>query len=396
MKAELEIVSGYPQRKLTIQGGRPVTIGRSKSSDIQVMHSVVSRLHCQVVHDGTAWVVKDLDSSNGTWIDGKRITAQSIGPGDTFYLGKRIEVRLNIPMETREMPPPPPEVIEVSMDSLVGKEIEGVRIVERVSGEGAVSLFRAHQPSLNRQVLLHAFREGGVKTADFRDRLLAEVRGVSRLLHPNVIQIHDMIEHQGYLLVVMEHAAGDTLADILVKRRFVNVPATLTIASQVADALSHADDQELVSNRIAPADIYVDGDNQVKVELFRPPLPTKVGVAELPYIAPEVVQSGVLRAGPGRPAADQRASANRSAVYSLANIMYHMLAGIPPHEGLTTEQILPKIMKDRPPSLRRVNLKVSPALARIVERAMSKDPAARHPNFKEFRIDLRKIISPAL
>jgi hypothetical protein len=76
--------------------------------------------------------------------------------------------------------------------------------------------------------------------------------------------------------------------------------------------------------------------------------------------------------------------------------MYHMLAGIPPHEGQTTEQLLPKIMKDRPPSLRRVNLKVSPALARIVERAMSKDPAARHADFKEVRVDLKKIISPAL
>jgi serine/threonine protein kinase len=88
--------------------------------------------------------------------------------------------------------------------------------------------------------------------------------------------------------------------------------------------------------------------------------------------------------------------ANHCAVYSLAAIMYHMLAGIPPHEGQSTEQLLPKIMKDRPPSLRRVNLKVSPALARIVERAMSKDPAARHKDFKEFRVDLKKIISPAL
>jgi len=396
MKAELEIVSGYPQRKLPIQSGRPVTIGRSRAADVQVMHSVVSRLHCQVAHDGTSWVLKDLDSSNGTWIDGERIKTRTLGDGDTFYLGRRIEIRLNVPVQTREMPSPPPAAGESPLDQLVGLEIEGVRIVEKVSGEGAVSRLRAHQPSLNRQVMLHAFRESGVKTGDFRAKLLEEVRGVSKLLHPNILQIHDMIEHQGHLLVVMEYAAGESLLDILTKRRFVNVPSTLTIASQIADGLSHADDQQLIVNRLALSDIYVGKDNQVKVELFRPPLPTPVTISELPYIAPELIQSGVLRAGSARPSADQRAAANRGAVYSLASIMYHMLAGIPPYEGETTEQLLPKIIKDRPPSLRRVNLKVSPALARIVERAMSKDAAVRHADFREMRIDLMKIISPAL
>jgi serine/threonine-protein kinase len=205
-----------------------------------------------------------------------------------------------------------------------------------------------------------------------------------------------MIEHAGSLLVVMEYAEGATLQDVLTKRRFVNVPATLTIASHIADALAHADEQDLIVNRLAPRDVYVNEDNQVKVELFRPPLPVPAAVEELPYVAPELIQSGVLRAGTARPSASERGVANRNAIYSVAAMMYHMLAGIPPHEGTTTEQLLPKIMKDRPPSLRRVNLKVSPALARIVERAMSKDPAARHADFRELGLDLKKIISPAL
>ena len=149
-------------------------------------------------------------------------------------------------------------------------------------------------------------------------------------------------------------------------------------------------------NRLAPEDVLLDEDNQVKVEFFRPPLPVSVTVDQLPYISPEVVQGGVPRAGSARPGLADRAASNRAAVYSLACIMYHMLAGIAPYEGQSTEQLLPKIMKDNPPSLRRVNLKVSPALARIVERAMSKDPTARHADFKEFRVDLQKIISPAI
>jgi len=379
MKAELSIISGYPERTLPIQAGRPVTIGRSKAADIQVLHSVVSRLHCQVGHDGTSWVLKDLASSNGTWINGQRIKLETLGDGDTFHLGKRIEIKLTLRASTQEMSPPPEQSADASsVSSLVGREIEGVRVVEEVFSEGPVSRLRAHQASLNRQVMLHAFRESGLNTQDFRNKLLEEVRGVSRLLHPSVLQIHDMIEHSGFRLVVMEYAEGDTLQDILTKRRFVNVPATLTIAAQVADALSHADDQDLVVNRLAPGDIYISADNQVKVELFRPPMPVAASVAELPYIAPELVRSGVLRSGTARPPASERETSGRSAVYSV------------------TEQLLPKIMKDLPASLRRVNLKVSPALARIVERAMSKDPAARHASFRELRADLQKIISPAL
>jgi serine/threonine protein kinase len=397
MKAELEIVSGYPTKTVEIESGRPVTVGRSKAADVQILHSVVSRLHCQIHHDGSTWILKDLDSSNGTWSGGQKLTGpRPLSDGEVFLLGKRIELRLNMGDQTRELPAATEGAAISNIDVLIGQEISGVRIAERVSGESPAYRLRAHQPSLNRQVLLHAFEESGVKSDDFKNKLLEEVRGVSRLLHPSILQIHDLIEHKGLLLVVTEHFPGKTLLEVLSQRRFVNVPDTLKISSQVADAMSHADDQDLVVNRLAPSDVLLDEDNQVKVEFFRPPLPTSVTVEELPYIAPEVVKAGVLRAGSARPSISERAPANRAGVYSLASIMYHMLAGISPHEGETTDQLLPKIMKNEPPSLRRVNLKVSPALARIVERAMSKDPTARHADFKEFRVDLQKIISPAI
>jgi serine/threonine protein kinase len=423
MKAELEVTDGYPHRKVTIDDGRPITIGRSKAADIQILHSVVSRLHCQLHYDGTSWVVKDLDSRNGTWFGEERIKTHSLGHGDHFLLGRRIEFSLKIPAQTRELAGA--EAIEgtcafcltsfsegapatrdaeghlyhkgcLSLSRLVGAEMGGVRVIERLSGTGPAHRLRAHQPSLNRHVLLYAFDERVVATGNFKQKLLDEVRGISRLLHPNILQIHDMIEHRGMMLVVMEYFDGSSLKDILAKRRFVNVPGALSIASQISDGLAHAQDQELILNRISPADIYVNDDHQAKLEFFRPPLSISVPVADLPYVAPEVISSGGLRSGSVRPDAGQRDHALRSAVYSLGAILYHMLAGIPPHEGETEEQLLPKILKDSPPSLRRVNLKVSPALARVVERTLDKDPANRPADFKTLKADLKKIIAPAL
>jgi serine/threonine protein kinase len=423
MKAELEVVSGYPHRKTTIDDGRPITIGRSKAADIQILHSVVSRLHCQLHYDGTSWVVKDLDSRNGTWIEDKRIKSHALGHGDTFFLGRRIEFALKIPVQTEEMAGA--EAVEgtcafcltpfkegspatrdgeghlyhkgcLSLSRLVGSEMGGVRVIERLSGSGPAHRLRAHQPSLNRHVLMYAFDERTVATGNFKQKLLEEVRGISRLLHPNILQIHDMIEHQGMMLVVMEYFDGQSLREVLTKRRFVNVPGALSIASQVADGLAHAQDQDLVLSRISPSEIYTSEDHQAKLEFFRPPVNVPVPVEDLPYIAPEIVSTGALRSASARPDAGQREFALRSAVYSLGAIVYHMLAGIPPHEGESEEQILPKILKEQPPSLRRVNLKVSPALARVVERALDKDPANRPADFKAFRSELKKIIAPAL
>ena len=63
---------------------------------------------------------------------------------------------------------------------------------------------------------------------------------------------------------------------------------------------------------------------------------------------------------------------------------------------MTTEELMPKILKGVPPSLSRVNLKVSPALARVVERSMSKDPNARPASFATLKVDLKKLVSPTL
>jgi len=395
MKAELEVVKGYPNRKVPVAAGRPITIGRSKAADVQILHSVVSRLHCQLQYDGSVWVLKDLDSRNGTWIGQNRIKVVNLADGDSFEIGRKIELRLTFSSTAAEATSDSYSGESKFLASLLGAEFGGVRVIEHVSGEGPEYQLRAHQPSLNRHVLLHAFDPEKVGAKDFKEKLLEEVRGASKLLQPNILQIHDMIEHRGALVVVMELFPSDTLRRILEKRRFVNVNNALNIANLAAGAYAYAQDQDQVVNRICPDDILVDEENAVKVRFFHPPLFTKVEIESLPYVAPEVISAGGLRTGTSRAPASQKDAALRSSVYSLGSILYHMLAGIPPHDGKTEDQLLPKILKETPPSLRRVNLKVSPALARVVERAMDKNPAGRPADFKTFQLDLKKIISPA-
>ncbi len=276
------------------------------------------------------------------------------------------------------------------------KEIGGVKIVERVGAPRPLQRLRAHQPSLKRHVLLHGFLPETRGGDEFRTRLLTEVRTVSRILHPRILQIHDLVEEKGVCLVVTEYFEGRPLQEVLKKQNFVKVPAALQIATQIAEGLAHAETQDYALDRLRPSDIYVDDDSQAKIDLFRPPLALPLDVSAVCYVAPEVVSAGGLRPTTGRPEVTHVPEALRSAVYSLGAILYHMLAGIAPFGGDTVEDLMPKILNKAPPNLSRVNLKVSPALARIVERAMSRDPAQRPADFRTLYADLRKLATPGV
>jgi serine/threonine protein kinase len=420
MKAEIAVVKGAPPQKAVIGASRPVSIGRSKTADLQIASTVVSRNHCQVHHDGTSWVVTDLQSRNGTWIEGDRVSSHALEDGDIISLGRRIVLRFHI----LEAPEPVEDEIEevpegcpfceryiepavatetgadgavyhkgcLELSRLVGKDIGGYRVIERLPG--ALHRFRSHQASLNRQVLLLAFDSDTVDGPGFRDRLLAEVKATSKLLHPKILQMHDFLEEGGSCLVAMEFFKGQTLEEILDRRKFVNVPAALSISEQVVDGLAYAEGQGLVTDRLFPSDILTDDENSTKLDYFCSPVTGRVPTWALAYLAPEVISARGLRVNGERPT--EREPALRSAVYSMGAILYHMLAGIPPFEGETDEEVLPKIVKGTPPPLRKVNIKVSAALVRVVERAMDKDPAARPASFSAFKEDLRKIISPGL
>jgi hypothetical protein len=73
-----------------------VTVGRSHACDVVVGEETVSRFHAELRHDDDdAWIVRDLDSTNGTWVNGSRVQEARVCGGDVLWLGGlRLELRL--------------------------------------------------------------------------------------------------------------------------------------------------------------------------------------------------------------------------------------------------------------------------------------------------------------
>jgi hypothetical protein len=86
----LEVEVCLPPRK------DAVTVGRSHDCDVVVGEETVSRMHAELRHaENDAWIVRDLDSTNGTWLNGSRVHEARVCGGDVLWLGGlRMELRL--------------------------------------------------------------------------------------------------------------------------------------------------------------------------------------------------------------------------------------------------------------------------------------------------------------
>ncbi len=85
------------------------TVGRNPTNDLRIRDATVSSFHCEIVVDHDAVVVRDLGSSNGTFVDGQRVQEGMLAPGATLRLGT-FELRMELRDETESPDVTVPEV----------------------------------------------------------------------------------------------------------------------------------------------------------------------------------------------------------------------------------------------------------------------------------------------
>lgn len=79
----------FPELLLPGPGPYPLSIGRAPGSVLRLTHHTVSRMHAQLRHTGDGWSLRDLGSSNGTWVNGRRVTGSvAVRPGDHVQFGQ--------------------------------------------------------------------------------------------------------------------------------------------------------------------------------------------------------------------------------------------------------------------------------------------------------------------
>jgi len=246
------------------------------------------------------------------------------------------------------------------------------RLLDIVGEGGMAVVWRAEDTELSRTVAVKVLRDQFARDPEFLDRFRSEARAAAGLNDPGVVSVYDVGEDGGRHFLVMEYVAGSDLKDVIRAEAPLPAHRVVEIGARIARAVAAAHAQGLVHRDIKPQNVLVAPDGRMKVADFG--IARAVSAAGL--TAPGIVMGTVHYVAPEQAVGQPATLA--SDVYSIGVVLYEMLAGKVPFEADSSLGVAMKIMGEDPAPLSEVNPRAPEVLVRIVERAMSRDPASRY------------------
>ncbi|MEO3770534.1 protein kinase [Micromonospora sp. B9E7] len=257
---------------------------------------------------------------------------------------------------------------------IVGQVVgDRYRLVESIASGGMGDVWRAVDETLDRRVAVKLLQPRLVTDAGFGERFRREARAMAALRHPGVAQVYDYGEVSGsdaLAYIVMECVQGQPLSERIAEVGRLDVAETMSIAAQTARALQAAHDAGVVHRDVKPSNLVIEPDGHVVLVDFGVAVTQEAAsltgtnqvVGTALYMAPEQVARNETT-----PSID---------IYALGAVVYHCLAGRPPHQGDNAVAVALRHLEEEPPPLPE---DVPEAVQRLVATAMAKEPARRFP-----------------
>ena len=212
-------------------------------------------------------------------------------------------------------------------------------------------------------------------------RFLQEIAIAAKLTHPHILPLHDSGEAGGLLYYVMPYVEGESLRDRLRREGRLTVDEALQIARQIAGALSYAHSRSVVHRDIKPENILLEAGHAVVSDFGIARAMTAAGGDELS-------ETGIVLGTPAYMSPEQAAGVRdidgRSDIYSLACVLYEMLAGQPPFTATDIELLLREHLTAPIPAVRQIRPDATEAVERVVQRSLAKARSDRFPDAAQF------------
>ena len=250
--------------------------------------------------------------------------------------------------------------------------------LERELGQGGMgTVYLAKDSGLNRYVALKILRSDLGDDPSFSRKFLEEVEVTASLAHPNIIRVFTLGEQEGRLYLVMEHLDEPSLENRMDKQTKVSEREVLEIGIGIASALQFAHEGTgLIHRDIKPGNILFGRGNIPKLADFglaagaRSALGQQDEIWGTPYyVSPE----RLLR----------EPEDIRSDIYSLGATLYHAIAGRPPFEAETAEEVAKRHISDRPPPLRSFCPDAQEQTVFTIDKCLGKKTDSRWPCYAE-------------
>lgn len=274
-------------------------------------------------------------------------------------------------------------------NSLVGQQLDHFRIDSLVGIGGMGAVFRGEDLRLNREVAIKAVALEGRDPEAMR-RFRFEAQSAAKLDHPNIARVYYVGETPFWSYIVFEFVEGINLRDLVVRHGPLSVDHSVYLVRQVAQALQHASDRQVVHRDIKPSNIVLASNGQAKI--------VDMGLArvtELDRSTNDLTASGVTLGtfdyiSPEQ-ANDPRDADVRSDLYSLGCTWYYLLTGIPPFPDGTALQKLLMHGSKMPQDPRVFRADLSDSLIAILRKLIAKRPADRYQRPLDLIDDLQTL-----
>lgn len=363
------------------------SLGRARECDLRVKAAEASRNHAQIVQRGADYFVIDLNSSNGTYLNGVKISEAKIKDGDKITIsGVTLQfsddksltssaVLEELPPEAKAQPKAKPE--QEHRAEADGLFPEDFRRKAFVRSDVVSETYVATDTKMNRLV------EVGLVSAQYcknTDEVIKRLKSASQFTHPALTHIYDVGTIAGQVWYSHEQVSRDMqkVSGKLSHREVAEIGA------QVAEALAVAHSMALVHGSIMPEKILRADNGRVKIVGLGLPVPhtsdTSVDPMEkmksLTYMAPEQFAGSEPNA--------------LSDIYSLGGVLYKMLTGQPP---INAENPVDPAEKEKAQG------KLSgPAkkVAQIIEKMMASTPGDRYKSMAEVQKELEPFAGVAV
>ncbi len=280
--------------------------------------------------------------------------------------------------------------------AIPGDRVGRYMIVEEIGHGGMGVVFRATDVELGRDVALK-FPWADLEESDHGiRRFRREAKSSSRLSHPNIVPVIEILEHKGSPCIVLQLVEGEDLRNYLKRIGSIESGRILRLSEDIGKGLAHAHSQRILHRDVNPKNIMITPEGRA--------LLTDFGLARL-LPGPEVLSAdttvstsltakGAAIGTPRYMSPEQalgRTLDERSDIFSLGTVMYEMCTGSPAFSGGEMGELYDRIIHGAPKPISKFTSAVPAELERVIRKCMAKRPDERYQNVEDLLVDLRSL-----
>ncbi len=265
-------------------------------------------------------------------------------------------------------------------DRLTGAVADRYRIERELGAGGMATVYVAEDLRHDRKVAIKVLKPELAAVLG-AERFVVEIKTTAALQHPHILPLFDSGTADGFLFYVMPYLEGETIREKLNRETQFGVEEAVRITREVADALDYAHRHGVIHRDIKPENILLHDGRAIVMDFG-------IALAVSAAAGGRMTETGLSLGTPHYMSPEQATAekeiTGRSDIYSLASVLYEMLAGEPPHTGGTAQQIIMKILTEPVPPVTALRKSAPPNVSAALAKALEKLPADRFESARDF------------